>query len=489
MPESPVGRLAQRRERADPRRAARHRRRHRGRLDRLVGQDAALRRLLLDRQRPRRADALDVRRRAARQDGERQRRALPARPGGKVSHFNYFSNDRTVQAIASALLDDAPADFAAIGPLSWAGEDASGTRAARRRRALARRRRRRRGAADRPAVFVLPGILGSNLKRDGKRIWLGFRFVNGLEAARLGSGDGGERRARRPDRQPLRRSHRAPRRQPRGDPVRLRLAPSGRGRGAPPRRGGRRARSTRARDQPAAGAHPRPLDGRPGRAHDGAREARDLAAHDGARRRAPADARHAERRLVVADADALGRRHLRQRAGRLRLAVRQRRRAQGDGRHARLPPAAGRRCSIRRCGLDRTRDLAEARRRRHGAPARAAASGTSRACSARSTNGARRRRTCSTRRSRCAAASTRRRRGAGADAAKMLLVIGHAPFTPGGIVFGDSGLEYTDAVGGGDGRVPLTSALLPGVRTWKLDAVARRPADAWRRRSRPTSSC
>jgi pimeloyl-ACP methyl ester carboxylesterase len=29
-------------------------------------------------------------------------------------------------------------------------------------------------------VFVLPGILGSNLKLDGKRIWLGFRFVNGL---------------------------------------------------------------------------------------------------------------------------------------------------------------------------------------------------------------------------------------------------------------------------------------------------------------------
>ena len=50
--------------------------------------------------------------------------------GGKVSHFNYFSNERTVQAIASALLDDLPADFAAIGPLSWAGEDASGTRAA-----------------------------------------------------------------------------------------------------------------------------------------------------------------------------------------------------------------------------------------------------------------------------------------------------------------------------------------------------------------------
>ncbi len=156
--------------------------------------------------------------------------------GGKVSHFNYFSNDRTVQAITSALLDDAPAEFAAIGPLSWAGEDASGTRAAV---AVARSRGaaagEAAGAADRPAVFVVPGILGSNLKKDGKRIWLGFRFVNGLKHARLGSGDGGERRARRADRQRLRRPDRAPRRQPRGDPVRLRLAPSGRGRGAPPR--------------------------------------------------------------------------------------------------------------------------------------------------------------------------------------------------------------------------------------------------------------
>ena len=87
-----------------------------------------------------------------------------------------------MQAIASALLDDAPAEFAAIGPLSWAGEDASGTRAAA---AVARSRGAAAGAAvggaDRPAVFVIPGIVGSNLKRDGKRIWLGFRIVNGLK--------------------------------------------------------------------------------------------------------------------------------------------------------------------------------------------------------------------------------------------------------------------------------------------------------------------
>ena len=99
--------------------------------------------------------------------------------GAKVSHFNYFANERTVKAIADALMQAAPADFATIGPLSWAGQDASGTRAAR----ATARSRGGPGAnpADRPAVFVLPGILGSHLKRDGKRIWLGFRFVNGLK--------------------------------------------------------------------------------------------------------------------------------------------------------------------------------------------------------------------------------------------------------------------------------------------------------------------
>lgn len=98
--------------------------------------------------------------------------------GAKVTHFNYFANERTVHAVASGLMNNAPDEFAAIGPLSWAGEDVGGTRAAK---AVARSR----GGpgvsrAERPAVFVLPGILGSNLKLDGKRIWLGYRFVNGL---------------------------------------------------------------------------------------------------------------------------------------------------------------------------------------------------------------------------------------------------------------------------------------------------------------------
>lgn len=116
--------------------------------------------------------------------------------GGKVTHFNYFSNPSTVEAVTGALLGSEPAGFAAIGPLSWAGKDASGSRSAR---AVARSRGLFWGsddkpaaqsaeelalaaaqAAKRPAVFVLPGILGSNLKLDGKRVWLGFGFINGL---------------------------------------------------------------------------------------------------------------------------------------------------------------------------------------------------------------------------------------------------------------------------------------------------------------------
>jgi hypothetical protein len=58
----------------------------------------------------------------------------------------------------------------------------------------------------------------------------------------------------------------------------------------------------------------------------------------------------------------------------------------------------------------------------------------------------------------------------GDDVQKMLLVIGHASFTPAGIVVDGDGLDYLDTPDDGDGRVTLSSALLPGVRTWKVDA-------------------
>ncbi len=94
--------------------------------------------------------------------------------GGRVAHFNYFVNERTAAAVVGGLTQGAPAGFRSIGPLSWAGQDASGARAARRGADDPR------PASAKPAVFVLPGILGSNLKAGDKRIWLSLRLIGAL---------------------------------------------------------------------------------------------------------------------------------------------------------------------------------------------------------------------------------------------------------------------------------------------------------------------
>jgi hypothetical protein len=94
--------------------------------------------------------------------------------GGKVTHFNYFSNDRTARAMTNALTQDAPQEFTVIGPMSWAGESATGARARISKSTTS-------AAASLPAVFILPGILGSNLKIGANRIWVSWRLVNGLQ--------------------------------------------------------------------------------------------------------------------------------------------------------------------------------------------------------------------------------------------------------------------------------------------------------------------
>ena len=234
--------------------------------------------------------------------------------GGKVSHFNYFRNERTAEAIVNALLHEAPQGFRMIGPLSWAGESPTGVRDAVRGAGAGVQ------ASDKPAVFVLPGILGSNLKVDGKRIWLSWRLVNGLKRLEYTTGrpDGVE-----PDGPIdltyddlddfLAQTHEVIEfafdwRRPIEEEAQ-RLAQCGRS-------GTRCARAERA-----AGAHRRAFDGRAPRAHPAARAPRRVEAHDGAPRRTPADARHAQRRFVGADAGAVGRRHVRQHAGRVRRAV------------------------------------------------------------------------------------------------------------------------------------------------------------------------
>lgn len=96
--------------------------------------------------------------------------------GGKVTHFNYFANARTVTALVDGLTMPQPTGYRTIGPLSWAGEDASGLRAAQRARPA-----NLPPPDQRPAVFLLPGILGSHLKVGDKRIWLSLRLLGGLD--------------------------------------------------------------------------------------------------------------------------------------------------------------------------------------------------------------------------------------------------------------------------------------------------------------------
>jgi hypothetical protein len=108
--------------------------------------------------------------------------------GGKVTHFAYFANERTVDAVVGGLTLGQPPGYGPIGPLSWAGEDSSGLRAAKRSAADPR------PAHDKPAVFVLPGILGSHLKAGDDRIWLGPQLVGGLQRlAHHAEGDDGVR--------------------------------------------------------------------------------------------------------------------------------------------------------------------------------------------------------------------------------------------------------------------------------------------------------
>lgn len=93
--------------------------------------------------------------------------------GGQVTHFAYFSHPRTAEAVCNGLLQEQPAGYRAIGPLSWAGRSGDGVRAAPRAGASV--------SGDRPALILLPGILGSHLAVNGERVWLSLRLIGGLD--------------------------------------------------------------------------------------------------------------------------------------------------------------------------------------------------------------------------------------------------------------------------------------------------------------------
>ena len=383
--------------------------------------------------------------------------------GAKVSHFNYFANERTVAAIAGALLDEAPAEFEAIGPLSWAGTDTDGRRSA----TIARSRGASGNPAERPAVFVLPGILGSNLKLDGKRIWLGFRFVNGLTklawdattASRvepdgpigLSYDDLIERLADTHEVIPFAYDWRRPiEDEARRLAVAVDAALAARSASQQPVRliahsmGGLVARTMQLE---------KPDTWKRMMARDGARLLMLGTPNGGSW--APMQTLSGDDTFgnaLVAFGSLFDNGGARQMMagmpGFIQLQA------------ALLDPALG--LDKERTWADlAAKDIAALRERsiwhdlgaqrtiyQWFAPPQAVLD---------------------------QAVALRRRLDAqaaslGTDAQKMLLVIGHADFTPAGIEIGADGLEYLNVPDDGDGRVPLQSALLPGVRTWRVDA-------------------
>ena len=102
--------------------------------------------------------------------------------GGRVSHFNYFANDHTAGAIVNALVQDRPPAFAAIGPLSWSGKSATGTRGARPVSSGS-------PTANRPAAILVPGMFGSHLAVGARRVWLDRNANGGLSELEYGRND------------------------------------------------------------------------------------------------------------------------------------------------------------------------------------------------------------------------------------------------------------------------------------------------------------
>jgi len=98
--------------------------------------------------------------------------------GPKVDHFSYFSNRRTARALNEALKEPPPTGFTLTEAL---GEPVG--RGARAVRAEA--------TPDRPAVVVLHGIMGSNLKAGDVRVWFRLGRIVAGDFPKLAFGQAG----------------------------------------------------------------------------------------------------------------------------------------------------------------------------------------------------------------------------------------------------------------------------------------------------------
>lgn len=99
-----------------------------------------------------------------------------------VSHFHYFLNSRTAQAVANAL------SASELVPNGF--EELTDDIAGRALKDVDREEQPSiRGAAEkRPVVFLVPGLMGSNLKQDRKRLWLNYIRLafGGIERLKIG---------------------------------------------------------------------------------------------------------------------------------------------------------------------------------------------------------------------------------------------------------------------------------------------------------------
>ncbi|MDQ3196042.1 MAG: CHAT domain-containing protein, partial [Pseudomonadota bacterium] len=100
--------------------------------------------------------------------------------GAAVNHFAYFDNVASVRKLAEGLLrlDGSQAGFQPISE-------------AKQKEPIARAVLQRAAPGPRPAVFILPGIMGSHLSIDDKRIWLaiGQLMLGGLGDLELNGAD------------------------------------------------------------------------------------------------------------------------------------------------------------------------------------------------------------------------------------------------------------------------------------------------------------
>lgn len=106
---------------------------------------------------------------------------------GNVSHFKYFANPLTALAIRNAIIDDKPDRFRPIGRLSSEGQSSTGSRGEGFLGPDLETVLTRSKSPNKPAVIILPGILGSQLDVNGERVWLSWSILDGLDRLAWGT--------------------------------------------------------------------------------------------------------------------------------------------------------------------------------------------------------------------------------------------------------------------------------------------------------------